>query len=98
MNRLFCLASVAAALLLVAPGAAMAQSGSSTLGHSANRQQPSGHPTGMTGHFRGWQSAQGSGSGANNFVGNGRGHPGGNANAGHFGGWFANNHDGGNRH
>jgi len=89
------LGGVLAVLLITAPGLAAAQgNGPARPGY---RQAEDGAPTGMTGHFRGWESQQGSGSGANNFVGNGRGHPGGNRSAGHFGGWFANNHSGGGR-
>ena len=83
-----------AVMLLAGIGLASAQGSGPPSGRAGFDRAQSGNVTGMTGNFRGWQSRHGSGSGANNFVGNGRGHPGGNASAGHFGGWFANNHHG----
>ncbi|HET8995925.1 MAG TPA: hypothetical protein VFN42_04595 [Acetobacteraceae bacterium] len=95
MNTLSLFGGMLAVMLLLAPGLAAAQNGGATANRPGYARGNANAPTGMTGNYRGWDSARGSGSGANNFVGNGRGQPGtGNPNAGRFGGWFANNHRG----
>lgn len=95
-------ASAFAATLIGAPAVGLAHTGGQAranapyaTGNAPYATGQRGSPTGMTGTYRGWNSRRGSGAGANNFVGNGRGNPRqAHENGGNFGGWFANNHHG----